>query len=452
MKQEKVSNGNISFQTKVKVWLSRTTNTASEVVETILGRVFKILFVLLITYHLPLITCYSAIPQQINFQGRLTNAQGTPLSGNYKFVFSIWDTGPGTGGTGLWSETQDNISVTNGVYSVTMGTATPIPTSVFDGSVRWMEVAVTVAGGGSPETLSPRAAFVSVPYSYRAERSDLTYGIIGDTVTSANIKDDTITNTDINTNAGIVDTKLATISTPGKVADSALSSNVDLLSSTQTITADKNFVNINLINNLADGANITFYSQGYNWKAIDNYNGDLRIFKSGQNLVTIGDSGYMTVVGTITTSGVSLAGMPVRTYRAHLYGRPGESPYTIDSTTTAYVTICTNYSTFDNFPPVTSGATRKYYLEITCTDNSNAGTWYIRLAQSDGTTTIHEYSSAYLWGDGVTYCHKEELPSSWWTTSYSGHTKLQVKVSSDWGAGLIFKLADLFLVAVDIIP
>lgn len=50
----------------------------------------------------------------------------------------------------------------------------------------------------------------------------VTTGKIADSaVTSAKIADDTIVNADINSSAGIVDTKLATISTAGKVANSA---------------------------------------------------------------------------------------------------------------------------------------------------------------------------------------------------------------------------------------
>ena len=50
-------------------------------------------------------------------------------------------------------------------------------------------------------------------------------------ITSAYITDLTITNADISASAGIVDTKLATISTAGKVSDSALSSTVTKLGS-----------------------------------------------------------------------------------------------------------------------------------------------------------------------------------------------------------------------------
>lgn len=62
------------------------------------------------------------------------------------------------------------------------------------------------------------------------------------TITSAKIVDGTIVNADVNAAAAIVDTKLATIATAGKVSDTALSSNVPLkdtandFSLTQTVT------------------------------------------------------------------------------------------------------------------------------------------------------------------------------------------------------------------------
>lgn len=52
------------------------------------------------------------------------------------------------------------------------------------------------------------------------------------------ITDDSITNDDIKSNAGIADTKLATIATAGKVADTALSANVSLLGSSISLTTE----------------------------------------------------------------------------------------------------------------------------------------------------------------------------------------------------------------------
>lgn len=62
-----------------------------------------------------------------------------------------------------------------------------------------------------------------------------------DSVTSGMIVDGTILDADIGTAAAIADGKLARIETPGKVADSALSPNVDLLDASGTVTGLKTY-------------------------------------------------------------------------------------------------------------------------------------------------------------------------------------------------------------------
>ena len=66
---------------------------------------------------------YGEIPQKMNYQGYLTDSGGTPVHGMVTMVFSIYDVS--TGGPALWSETQ-NVTVNQGVYSVSLGDATPI--------------------------------------------------------------------------------------------------------------------------------------------------------------------------------------------------------------------------------------------------------------------------------------------------------------------------------------
>jgi len=82
-----------------------------------------------------------------------------------------------------------------------------------------------------------------------------------------------IVNADINNSAAIADTKLATISTAGKVADAALSANVALLNSTPTISGTYTFSNTiagsvtgnaatatNATNHIAEGASTEVHS------------------------------------------------------------------------------------------------------------------------------------------------------------------------------------------------
>ncbi|MBS3052816.1 MAG: hypothetical protein J4428_05605, partial [Candidatus Aenigmarchaeota archaeon] len=70
----------------------------------------KKLALLPIIFSLLLIsTALAAIPSVINYQGKLTDASDNPLTGSYNFVFKIYDVS--TGGTALWSETQNNVVV-----------------------------------------------------------------------------------------------------------------------------------------------------------------------------------------------------------------------------------------------------------------------------------------------------------------------------------------------------
>jgi len=96
--------------------------------------------VLSVTFLLPL-WLHAEVPQQINYQGLLTDDVGTPLDGDYQMVFSIYDAS--SGGTPIWSEIQ-TATVVNGIYNVQIGqdpTGNPFPADLFDGQ-RWLGVTV----------------------------------------------------------------------------------------------------------------------------------------------------------------------------------------------------------------------------------------------------------------------------------------------------------------------
>jgi hypothetical protein len=123
---------------------------------------------------------YTAIPNQISYQGRLTDISGNPLSGKYKFIFNIYSTI--TGGSSLWSETQDNIQIINGDVNIFLGVNNPIGAEIFDGNIKYFELSVGLQGG-STEILSPRHKLISSFYSFVTEK---TYNLIGSTITTLN--------------------------------------------------------------------------------------------------------------------------------------------------------------------------------------------------------------------------------------------------------------------------
>jgi hypothetical protein len=118
------------------------------------------LFVLIILVFVASLSL-AGIPKMINYQGMLTDNSGTPLTGSYNLTFKIWtDT---TGGSSLWTETQNGVQVTNGLFNVVMGKQTALNLA-FDQQY-WLEVGV------GAETM-PRIRFTSVGYAYRAAIAD----------------------------------------------------------------------------------------------------------------------------------------------------------------------------------------------------------------------------------------------------------------------------------------
>jgi len=100
----------------------------------------------------------------INYQGRLADAGGNPITDVVTLQFAFYDSD--VDGSLLWGpEIHPNVSVTEGLFSVRLGSQ-PVPggidTSVLSGGDVWLE---TVVEG---ETLSPREKLTAVPYAMQA--------------------------------------------------------------------------------------------------------------------------------------------------------------------------------------------------------------------------------------------------------------------------------------------
>jgi hypothetical protein len=107
--------------------------------------------------------CWPGIPHLIHYQGMLTDDAGNPLNTPQDLTFRIYNVE--SGGSSLWGETQNNIQVTDGLFSVLLGIVKPIDLS-FDEDY-WLEIEVSVY-----DTLLPRMKLASVGYAYRAESAD----------------------------------------------------------------------------------------------------------------------------------------------------------------------------------------------------------------------------------------------------------------------------------------
>ncbi len=135
---------------------------------------------------------YAAIPETINYQGYLTDSAGEPVEGTMPMVFSLYDLP--TEGTILWSESQ-NVSVSKGIYSVILGTGTPISGSL--GALTFnTQYYLGIAVGGDPE-MTPRQALTSVGYAFTA---DTALNVANNVITSAMIQDGTVSSSDVSFN------------------------------------------------------------------------------------------------------------------------------------------------------------------------------------------------------------------------------------------------------------
>src|SRR5262245_6548641 len=105
----------------------------------------------------------AAVPAQVSFQGVLTDNAGTILpDGNYALTFRLYTVA--NGGSAIWTETQNNVPVSKGGFSVLLGAVTPLSPD-FDVDY-WLSVAV----GAGPE-LPPPLKLASAPYARHSRRS-----------------------------------------------------------------------------------------------------------------------------------------------------------------------------------------------------------------------------------------------------------------------------------------
>ncbi|HPN32244.1 MAG TPA: hypothetical protein PKY81_14935, partial [bacterium] len=123
----------------------------------------KILSLIFILILLNTVLFAAAIPKKLNFQGRVTDANNIPYNGVYSMTFRIYDTA--SGGNLLWSETQNNINIIKGLYSVLLGSVSEI-NLLFD---KEYFLTVELNSGGE---ITTRVPIVPVAYSFRAFYSD----------------------------------------------------------------------------------------------------------------------------------------------------------------------------------------------------------------------------------------------------------------------------------------
>jgi len=193
------------------------------------------------------------VPNMINYQGRLTETEGTPIDGQMLIKFKIY--GSETGNDSLWWSGYQTVGVNNGFFDYKLGSVVPLPADLFStGTERWLGITVS-----TDTEISPRVRITSMGYSHHTLRSDTSgyaIDIADDAVTSAKIQDDAVqeadlgfdpaTQTELNTHEGHASahhTKTTDASelSSGTLDDTRLSSNVPLENSANAFTAENTF-------------------------------------------------------------------------------------------------------------------------------------------------------------------------------------------------------------------
>jgi hypothetical protein len=107
----------------------------------------------------------ASVTNSINYQGRLADSSGSPLSGTYTMTFRLYDSGTytmtfrlydvSTGGTALDTDIRD-VVVTDGLFN----TGIDFDQSYFDGRELWLGVKI-----GADSEMTPRQELRPVPYA-----------------------------------------------------------------------------------------------------------------------------------------------------------------------------------------------------------------------------------------------------------------------------------------------
>ncbi|MDM8562495.1 tail fiber domain-containing protein [Candidatus Marithioploca araucensis] len=102
-----------------------------------------------------------AVPMMTTYQGHLADANnGNPLNATVNMTFALYDTP--TGGTPLWTETHLNVTISQGVFSVVLGSVVNFDNDDIDG-VRYLGMIVE-----DDAEMMPREQLTSAPFAIKA--------------------------------------------------------------------------------------------------------------------------------------------------------------------------------------------------------------------------------------------------------------------------------------------
>jgi parallel beta-helix repeat protein len=126
----------------------------------------------------------TTVPTKMNFQGRLTDSAGNvKANGTYNMKLRLYTVN--SGGSAVWTEDRlvsagNGVTVTNGLFSIQLGSVTTLPATLFASGALYLEVELptpaTATTSGVPTwtegAMTPRNQMATSAYAYSAETLD----------------------------------------------------------------------------------------------------------------------------------------------------------------------------------------------------------------------------------------------------------------------------------------
>lgn len=106
---------------------------------------------------------YAAIPRVINYQGKFTDKDDNPLSGNYLVTFRFYDVA--TGGSSMWEEGHI-LTLKKGMFNALLGSIKQL--EVDFSKDLWLGIEIASDG-----EMSPRIKLASSAYAFNAQTIDM---------------------------------------------------------------------------------------------------------------------------------------------------------------------------------------------------------------------------------------------------------------------------------------
>ncbi len=330
---------------------------------------------------------YAAVPQQINYQGKLFDSAGDPVSdGNRNITFRIFNVSGG--GTALWSEIQ-SVNTQDGLFNVILGSVSLI--SLDFNQDYWLEI--QVSGDGA---MTPRHRLVSVPYTFRAEDANnseqlnsqsagyyldagnINSGTLGDSRLSANV-----TLLGSNIDAGEITTNIVS-SVDGVTNDGG---NINLIAGTNMTIAPNDSTNTITFSASTSGDNLGNHIATQNLRLNGYYlSGD-----GGNEGISVDNSGNVNIGAKLAVGGTT-------TMNAMIAGLGNDSLGVYAETTNIVVPALRARA--DNIQGTTCWADLGMNMNGIIA-YSDSGTWTGNMAAIYGLAANNSYSGYFTGGQGV---------------------------------------------------